>query len=157
MEFEKYDGFKLYKDVALVDLPCYSCPPVQADFRKKIRKMSFVIELSNEDMNIMKILVPLTENPNAPDKLGYTPIHIAAFWGNKDFVKTLAHLTENPNAPNSGDCTPIYGAAQNGHTEIVKILAPLTDNPNAPNNSGCTPINKWLISWMDLLMVQLCV
>ena len=62
MEFEKYDGFKLYKDVDLVDLPCYSCPPVQADFRKKIRKMSFVIELSNEDMNIMKILVKESSN-----------------------------------------------------------------------------------------------
>ena len=96
-------------------------------------------ELYNEDMDIIKILAPLTENPNAPDESRYTPIHLATFWGHIESVKSLAPLTKNPNAPNGFGETPIFGAAENGHKEIVKILAPLTDKPNAPNNSGCTP------------------
>ena len=97
-------------------------------------------ELSDEDTEIVKILAPLTNNPNAPDEHGKTPIYWAAHEGHTEIVKILAPLTANPNAPNKNGDTPIYWAAWDGHTEIVKILAPLTDNPNAPNKYGRTPI-----------------
>ena len=80
-----------------------------------------------------------TENPNAPDDFGVTPIYNAAGWGHSEIVKILAPLTDNPNAASNNGYTPIHRAAENGHTEIVKILAPLTDKPNAPNNAGKTP------------------
>ena len=92
-------------------------------------------------MLIVKILVPLTDNPNAPNKIGDTPIHKAAEYGHTEIVKILAPLTDKPNAQNKAGITPIYQAAQAeaGYTEIIKILVPLTDNPNAPNNNGVTP------------------
>ena len=65
----------------------------------------------------------MTDNPNAPDKLGETPIHIAAMRGHTEIVKILAPLTDNPNAPNNFGETPIQMANQNGHTEIVKFLS----------------------------------
>ena len=49
---------------------------------------------------IVKILAPLTENPNAPDRNGYTPIICAAHNGHTEIVKILVPLTDNPNAPN---------------------------------------------------------
>ena len=64
----------------------------------------------------------MTDNPNAPDKLGETPIHIAAMRGHTEIVKILAPLTDNPNAPIKNRVTPIYKAEINGHTEIVNIL-----------------------------------
>ena len=88
----------------------------------------------------IKILVPLTDNPNAPDIYGGTPIHQAARNGYTEIVNILVTLTENPNAPNKWGETPIFWAALNGHTEIVKIFLPLTDNPNTSNNTGETPI-----------------
>ena len=95
----------------------------------------------NGHTEIVKILAPLTDNPNAPNNNGETPIHEAAYIGHAEIVKILAPLTDNPNVPNNFGETPIYRAALNGHSEIVKILAPLTDNPNAPDNYGKTPID----------------
>ena len=44
-------------------------------------------------VEIVKILTPLTKNPNAGDKLGNTPIYRAAQYGHTEIVKILAPLT----------------------------------------------------------------
>ena len=62
-----YLQWNLKKD-ALVDLPCFNNPDVQDDFRKRIRKICIKEELSDEDAEIVKILAPLTDNPNAADE-----------------------------------------------------------------------------------------
>ena len=71
---------------------------------------------------IVRILAPLTDNPNAPDEEGITPIHLAAFEGHTEIVKILAPLTNIPNAPAKNGVTPIHEATRRGHTEIVQIL-----------------------------------
>ena len=142
----------LEKRGALTDLPCYSSPVPQDKFKKKILEYCKCIGDNNlfsmycskepKSIEIVKILAPLTDNPNGPGYAGRTPIWWAAFNGNTELVKILAPFTDNPNAPNNDGNSPIHLAARLGLTEIVKILAPLTDNPNAPNNVGSTPINK---------------
>ena len=47
---------------------------------------------------IVKILFPLTKNPNIPTKYGETPIFKAALFGNKEIIEILAPLTDYPNA-----------------------------------------------------------
>ena len=98
--------------------------------------------LSTASTETVKIMAPLFESPNAPNKDGKTPIYWATRNGSTEIVKILAALTDNPNAPNEYGETPIYWATLNGHTEIVKILAPLADNPNASDDNGTTPIHK---------------
>ena len=115
------------------DLPCYASPAAQDEFRKKILKSSCY-----GNIEIVKILAPMTNNPNYPNKY-VTPINLVAFHGHTEIVKFLAPLTDNPNTPNNVGDTPIHGAALKGHTEIVKFLAPLTKNPNAPGNYGVKP------------------
>ena len=135
-----YLQWNLMKD-AFVDLPCYSDPVVQDDFRTSIRKICHVWELSYVDYvpEKIKILAPLTDNLNAPeDEVGGNPTYWAAYDGHTGIVKILAPLTGN--APNEDGETPIHAAASKGHTDIVKILAPLTDNLNAPDGDGYTPI-----------------
>ena len=44
---------------------------------------------NNGHTEIVKILAPLTDNPNAPDKNGKTPIHWAAQIGHTETVKIL--------------------------------------------------------------------
>ena len=97
-----------------------SGPVVQVYFRKRIWQKS-----SDKDMEIVKILAPLTENPNAPYIFGQTPVNQAACNGHTEIVKFLAPLADNPNAPAENGETPIYVAASKGHTEIVKYLASL--------------------------------
>ena len=52
----------------------------------------------------------MTDNPNALDKNGATPIYWAAYKGRIEIVKILAPLTDNPNAPNEYGDTPIFQA-----------------------------------------------
>ena len=122
----------------MVDLPCYTSPIVQDDFQKKI-----YMAAKEGNIEIVKILAPLTDNPNAAPVWndGQTPIYWAAVRGHTEIVKILAPLTDNPNSSSDyyGE-TPINWAACKGHIEIVKILAPLTDNPNAAEKNGRTPI-----------------
>ena len=87
-----------------MDLPCCTGTAIQENFKKKIFEVCDKKLSSDEDIEIVKILAPLADNPNAPDKYGHTPLH----WGHTS---------------NDGD-TPILRAAFYGHTEIVKILAP---------------------------------
>ena len=49
----------------------------------------------------------MTDNPNAPDKDGKTPIYWATLNGHTEIVKILALLTDNPNASNKYGMTPI--------------------------------------------------
>ena len=131
------------KKEALVDLPCYTSPAVQNEYRKKIKKICEKKELSSEDTEIIKILAPLTDNPNFSNEKGETSVYEAACRGHTEIISILAPFADNPNAPDAHiGYTPIHWAVENGNKEIVKILAPLTDIPNAPDKNGDTPINS---------------
>ena len=83
----------------------------------------------------------LTNNPNAPEKYGRTPINEAVrVIGHLNIVKILVNLTENPNAPGILGRKPIYKAS------FVTILAPLTDNPNAHYKNNFIGLKQKLIS-----------
>ena len=75
---------------------------------------------SNENMDIIKILAPLIDNPNA-NIHGNTPIYWAAYYGHIGVVKILAPLTENPDAPNDFGNTP---SSVTYNAEIYRILKP---------------------------------
>ena len=136
-----------------LNLKCYTKPEVQEKFRKKIHKIcdegneraawrSLRSTSSHKNIEQLKILARLTDNPNAPDKDGDTPICKAARSGCTEIIKILAPLSENPNAPDRNEVSPIFYATLSGHTEIVKVLAPYsTDNSNAPDKGGLTPIH----------------
>ena len=72
-----------------------------------------------ESVKTVKILAPLTDNPNAPNNIGQTPIYWAAFYGHTEIVKILAPLTDNPNAPNKHGKTP---SSVTKNVEIKRLL-----------------------------------
>ena len=132
-----------------LDVPCYNTAIVQEKFRKQIDNEISTLGFSNID--IVRILAPLTTNLNNPHEdgypKGYTTISRAAYHKKVEIVRILAPLVDNPNAANTvvnddydkGE-TPIHIAIR-GHDrdheggdaalEMVKCLAVLTDNPNA--------------------------
>ena len=69
---------------------------------KKISGIEYVrqqsIHCGKGYVELVKILAPLTDNPNAPDKHGNTPIYWAAVCGNTEIAKILAPLSDNINA-----------------------------------------------------------
>ena len=79
-----------------LDPLCYSNPAAQVDFTKKIWESCGKPELSDEDKEIVKILPPLTDNPNGADEVGQTAIHRAAYNGHTEIVEILASLIDSP-------------------------------------------------------------
>merc|ERR1712062_292951 len=69
--------------------------------------------------DIIRIMAPLTDNPNAPNNNGRTPIYSAACYGFTEIVNILAPLTDDINAPNNYEETP-SSVAKND--EILRIL-----------------------------------
>ena len=131
------------KKAPMADLPCYKNPDVQAAFENELMVNCKDWFPMGQNVEIVKILAPLTNNPNAyNENEDGTPILWAAWYGYTEIVKVLVPLTHSPNAPNKCGNTPIHMAACMGRTEIIKILVPLTNNPNASNEFGQTPIYK---------------
>ena len=128
------------KKGAIEDLPCYSSPAVQDNFRKKIWKICMNRgRSSDEDMEIVKILAPLTDNLNAPNKIGDTPIYWAAWNGHTEIVKILAPLTDYPNTPNNYGETPSSVAKK---AEIRKILESFYTSRKRNTRSSGKPSRK---------------
>ena len=101
---------------------------------------AIVIAAIDGNVNVIKILAPITKDPISRGDYKCTPIHIAAIQGYVDIIKYLAYFTNDPNTPDYNGHTPILAAASKGHIEVLKFLAPLTTNPNRPTNGGTTPI-----------------
>ena len=94
-----------------VDLPIYTSRSVQDHLRKEIFKSCKMKDASDEIIETVKILAPLTKNPNAPNEDKDTPIHNAAFYGHIEIIKILLLLIENTNPPDGEGETPIHVAA----------------------------------------------
>ena len=92
--------------------------------------------------DVIKELLPsFANNPNAPNKLGRTPIDEAGKYGHTEIIKLLAPLVDNPNAPDRNGRTPMHEAAINGHERFIKVLINyFIDDFNPPDSTGKTPI-----------------
>ena len=75
------------KNGGIFDVPFYTNPVVQDDFKNQIWKSCnnsyFYLNriIRNENTELVKILAPLTDNVSAPDENGCTPIYWAACRG----------------------------------------------------------------------------
>ena len=58
-------------------------------------------------LNVVKILAPISKNPNAKDPEGWTPIARAATNCQLEFVKALVPYCDNPNAVSFDGFTPL--------------------------------------------------
>ena len=95
------------------------------------------------DLNIVKILAPITKHPISWDSDGINPIHRAIMNGHIDILKFLVSFTDDPNFPElEHHITPILFAAIQGQIDVLKILAPFTKNPNEGIYLRQTPI-QW--------------
>ena len=94
------------KEKGAVDVTIYTNPIVQDEFNEKIYWAA-----RNGHTEIVKVLAPLSDNPNEPKIQGCTPINVAARNGHTKIVKILASLTDNPNVADKNGNTPISSAA----------------------------------------------
>ena len=72
--------------------------------------------------DIIEKMVVDKEYPNFPSSNGWTPLLLAAKFGQLEIIKTLARFVENPNEPSEDGQTPISFAAANGHLGSNHLL-----------------------------------
>ncbi len=79
----------------------------------------------------------------ASDPHQWTPLHVAAYYGQESVVATLLSLPNiEVNASDERGRTPLYLAARNGHEKAVELLINyVATNVNAADHQGHTPLH----------------
>ena len=90
------------------------------------------MELTDLEIEIVKILTPLIENPNAPDEYGDSNS-----CSSKDAAYKSGHIfvffdwqSQCSIAPNKRENTPMHLTINNGHKEIVQIFTKIVKSSN---------------------------
>ena len=74
---------------------------------------------------------------------GFTPLHLAAFFGNAAMAGRLLRADADPNAlaRNGSGLRPIHSAAAGRHLEIARLLLAAGADPNTSQTGGFTPLH----------------
>jgi len=97
---------------------------------------------------------------NAHSHDGWTPLHLAAFFGHRDLAALLLDQGADVNARSRSERfaranTPLHAAAANRHLDVAGLLLERGADVNARDGSGFTPLALAANSRSDLLMLLL--
>ena len=94
--------------------------------------------VSYGQLEVLKLLVPFTEDPNGKNSNGVIPIQTAICKGNVDAFKVLAPYCKNPDLPCDPELkiTPMHFAVEHELVDIVKLLLPNWKRPKAKTSKG---------------------
>jgi ankyrin repeat protein len=79
---------------------------------------------------------------NVPNTDGWTPLHLAAFYGRREAAQVLLDHGADVAAVSTNDMAnqPLHAAAAGRHLELVELLLAHGADPNAQQHGGWTPL-----------------
>jgi ankyrin repeat protein len=95
---------------------------------------------TREELKVVELLLAAGAEPNAPNLIGMTPIHCAAWRPQPEFLKALLDQGGNVLAQTRTGETPLHYAATLGSPATVKLLLEKGAKVGKPNRFGNTPI-----------------
>ena len=79
---------------------------------------------------------PATESIDEPDAMGWTALHLAAYFGQAEFVALLIGHGASARKPDRTSQLPIDLAGREGHAEVVKYLMAATFHSNEEHDQA---------------------
>eukprot|EP01059_Diplonema_ambulator_P008878 TRINITY_DN18653_c0_g1_i1.p1 TRINITY_DN18653_c0_g1~~TRINITY_DN18653_c0_g1_i1.p1 ORF type:complete len:522 (+),score=125.67 TRINITY_DN18653_c0_g1_i1:49-1614(+) len=77
---------------------------------------------------------------SSKNRMGWTPLHVAAASGHLDMFNMLVSHGSNHLVSDTSGRTPLYVAAASGNVDVMKRACELGADPNAVNRYGVTPL-----------------
>jgi ankyrin repeat protein len=81
-------------------------------------------------------------NPNAKNKEGRTPLHLAVLRQREDVARLLIAYGADVNAKDLFGETPLHNAAENDSLNLVTLLISHGADVNAKDGDGATPLTR---------------
>lgn len=95
---------------------------------------------ANTPMEIIRTLLDLGANPNAPDNNGITPVLLAADVGRVDILEELIGHDGDIHHQDSRGRTALVHAASENRRDAIRFLLDHGADIDLPNNEGRTPL-----------------
>ena len=108
---------------------------------------------SSGHVEIVRFLIPSTNNPNAANNNGATPIHWAARNGHTEIVQLLIPSIDNPNAANNNGTTPIHWAARYGHNDDFQYAAEILITKSELEYKNKLVFTLQVVYWQFVLVI----
>jgi uncharacterized protein len=137
--------------VLLQRLPSGESPLMAALYRGHLGIVAALIELGTEvdvfaaaATGRLAELTKALDHPGAINAFsfdGWTPLHLASFFGQRDACRTLldAGAAVQALSRNSLRNTPLHAAVAGRHTEVGLLLLERGADPSIRDGGGCTP------------------
>ena len=87
---------------------------------------------------------------------GFTPLHLAAFFGKEEAARELLRVGASPHVVGTNDLAnqPLHAAAAGRHIEVCRLLLAAGADVNASQHGGFTPLHQ-AADHGDVEMVEL--
>ncbi|CAL8071610.1 unnamed protein product [Calicophoron daubneyi] len=115
---------------------------LERDSRGKTRLPALHIAAKKNDVHSAALLLNNTEvNVDHASASGFTPLHIAAHYGNVEIAKLLIERGANINYNAKNSITPLHVAAKWGKNDFVKELIRAGADIDSRTRDGLTPLH----------------
>ncbi|KAF7203959.1 transcript variant X14 [Nothobranchius furzeri] len=122
---------------------------LENDTKGKVRLPALHIAARKDDTKAAALLLQNDHNadveskvcPSCPSQSGFTPLHIAAHYGNINVATLLLNRGAAVDFKARNDITPLHVASKRGNTNMVRLLLERGAKIDARTKDGLTPLH----------------